>query len=108
MSIPESLRLKMELYQSHGRIYGEPDTLFAEGGWVQVMHGQGLRPRGYNPIVDVLDIEDIASYFDNLRDSIQKCVRSMPTHEEFINRHCKAAGPATSTPRYVGAAQRRN
>jgi len=92
----------------HGRILDEADSLFAEGGWVQVMHGQGLRPRGYNPIVDVLDVEDVSSYFEGLRKSIQKCVEGMPTHQEFINRNCKAPGATASRPHHASNAERRN
>lgn len=98
MSIPESLRHKMELFQSHGRLFSEADELFAQGSWIQVMQGQGLRPRGYNPIVDVVDPNDISDFIGGIRQAIQKCVELMPTHEQFIKMNCLAA-PAPDSSR---------
>ena len=90
MPIPESLQHKMDLFQSQGRLFSEADELFAQGSWIQVMQGQGLRQRGYNPIVDVVDADDISSFIDGIRDAIQQCVAMMPTHEAFIETNCRA------------------
>jgi tryptophan halogenase len=95
MRIPESLKYKMELYQSHGRVLGESDALFAEAGWVQVMHGQGLPPRSYHPIADVVEEKHLIHFFDGVRNAIQQCVKAMPTHEEFIGANCRALPPTT-------------
>ncbi len=94
MPIPESLRRKIDLFQSHGRLFSEPDELFAQGSWFQVMQGQGLRPRGYSPVADVVDDEDIHSFLEGVRLAILKCLEVMPSHEEFIERNCKATPPA--------------
>jgi tryptophan halogenase len=91
MAIPESLRRKIDLFRSHGRLYGEPDELFAQGSWFQVMQGQGLRPRGYSPVADVVDVEDVDVFFEGVRQAILRSLDVMPTHEEFIERNCKAA-----------------
>jgi tryptophan halogenase len=58
------------------------------------MYGQGLRPKGYQPILDVLELKDLAPYMEGLRKTINACVASMPTHDEFIERNCKATPPA--------------
>ena len=94
MSIPETLRHKMELFQSQGRLLNEAEGLFAQGSWFQVMHGQGLRPRGYNSIVDVVNIKDVSTYIEGMRRAIRNCVEAMPTHDEFLEKNCKAAPPA--------------
>jgi tryptophan halogenase len=44
MPIPESLQRRSALFQSQGRVICEAGDLFVEGGWIQVMYGQGLRP----------------------------------------------------------------
>ena len=90
MSIPESLQRKMDLFRSQGRLFSEADELFAQGSWIQVMQGQGLRPRGYNPIVDVVEADDISVFIEGIRQAIQKCVELMPTHERFIEANCRA------------------
>ena len=93
MEVPESLGRRMALYRSHGRIVREADELFAEVAWLQVMHGQGLRPQGYHPLVDLLDEREIAAHLDELRAVVAQCVAVMPTHAEYIERHCRAPAP---------------
>jgi tryptophan halogenase len=94
MEVPETLRQKMAVYQSHGRIFREGSELFAEVAWLQVMHGQGLRAQGYHPLVDLIDEPAITEYLASICGVIGKCVDVMPTHAEYIARHCKAPKPA--------------
>ncbi|MFP5392596.1 MAG: tryptophan halogenase family protein, partial [Gammaproteobacteria bacterium] len=93
MAIPETLQRKMDLYRSHGRILRENDELFAETSWLQVMHGQGLTPRGYNPLVDQQSEEAITDFVAQVRALIRSAAEAMPTHEQFIAARCKAARP---------------
>jgi tryptophan halogenase len=90
MSIPETLQNKMDLFQSQGRLLSEEYELFAQGSWFQVMTGQGLRPRGYNAIVDVINAGDISQFIEGIRGAVKNCLDVMPTHEEFIAKNCKA------------------
>jgi tryptophan halogenase len=90
MDVPESLKRKMELFLSNGRIFRDASELFAEPSWVQVMHGQRMAPRGYHALVDVYPDEKIADYMHNIRGVIANCTRAMPTHEQFIAKHCAA------------------
>lgn len=84
MSLPPSLAAKIALFRGHGRLLAEPDELFAYGSWFQVMHGQGLAPVGYDPVVDVVDVDDLDVYFQRVRSAVQQCLQVMPTHEAFI------------------------
>jgi tryptophan halogenase len=88
MSIPDSLQRKMELFGSNGRVFREGNELFAEPSWVQVMHGQRMAPRGYHALVDSFPDEKVHSHVETVRGVIANCVRRMPTHEEYIARHC--------------------
>lgn len=90
MEVPESLRMKMALYRSHGRIVRENNELFAEVAWLQVMHGQGLRAQGYHPLVDLIGEDEIREYLEGVRGVIAKCAQVMPGHAEFIARQCAA------------------
>jgi tryptophan halogenase len=93
MEIPATLQHKINLFSSNGRVYREGAELFGEVSWVQVMHGQGIRPRGYNPLVDLRPKEEIRQFLGNIEAVIKKCVDVMPTHEEYIAKHCAAAAP---------------
>lgn len=90
MDIPASLQHKMDLFQSNGRVYRESSELFGEMSWLQVMHGQGLRPKSHHPLVNLYSEPNIKSYLNDIHTVIQKCVAVMPTHEEYIDKHCAA------------------
>jgi tryptophan halogenase len=88
MDIPASLQHKINLFQSNGRVYRESSELFSEMSWIQVMHGQGLRPRSHHPLVNLYADNEIKSFLGDIHTVIQKCVAVMPTHEEYIAKHC--------------------
>ncbi|MDE2372386.1 MAG: tryptophan 7-halogenase [Burkholderiales bacterium] len=90
MTIPEALQHKLELYRSCGRIFRDNNELFAEVGWLQVMHGQGLRPAGHHPLADLIPEAETAEYLDGIRGVIAQCVDIMPTHADYIRQHCLA------------------
>ena len=90
MEVPESLQEKIDLFASHGRILRENEELFPEDSWLQVMHGQGIRPRAYNPVVDQRSKDDIAGFLQNTQMVIRKCVDAMPTHVDYIKANCMA------------------
>lgn len=92
MDIPDTLRAKMDLFLSNGRIHRVADELFAETSWLQVMYGQGMRPRGYNPLVDQRTKEEIGAFLQDTRRVIRACAEAMPTHADFIAANCKAPG----------------
>ena len=93
MPVPDTLTRKIEMFRANGRIFRENEELFAEESWLQVMLGQGIMPRGYDPLVDEKSPADIARFLDDIRTVIRRCVAVMPTHAEFIARNC-AARPA--------------
>ncbi|MBR7745795.1 tryptophan halogenase family protein [Undibacterium baiyunense] len=90
MPVPDSLQLKLDLFTSNGRILRENEELFPEDSWLQVMHGQGMRPRRYNPVVDQRTKEEIAGFLYNTQAVIRKCVDAMPTHLDYIRANCLA------------------
>lgn len=90
MEVPKEVQQRIDLYQSHGRIFRIGDELFAEASWLQVMHGQGLQASSYHPLVDQRSKEDIAYFLAQVEKTILKCVDVMPTHQEFIKATCDA------------------
>jgi tryptophan halogenase len=88
MDIPESLQRRMDLFRSNARIFREGNEMFAEPSWLQVMHGQRMQAKGYHPLVDLYPEDKVAEYIGNIRGVIGNCVARMPTHDEFITRHC--------------------
>jgi tryptophan halogenase len=90
MSIPDELRDKMNLFRETGRFYRSADEIFGLVSWVQVMIGQGIVPTGYHPLVDAVSDEDLLQLAESVRQVVAGCVAAMPTHEQFIDRYCRA------------------
>lgn len=90
MSIPEALTQKIEQFKKNGRIYRNSTEMFNDLSWLEVMHGQGIHPRAYHPLVDRMTKEEIAQRLDSVKRVIDKSVDYMPTHAQFIAEHCKA------------------
>ena len=90
MAVPDTLRDKMALYRSHGRIFRFNDELFAEVAWLQVMQGQNLQTDAYHPLVDLQTDADTQEYLESVRSVIAKCVAVMPGHGAYVKQHCAA------------------
>ncbi|MDR7099972.1 tryptophan halogenase [Lysobacter niabensis] len=94
MAIPDTLAAKIELFRSHGRLFREHEELFTESSWVQVLLGQGVRPRSYHPMVDTLPHDEVSRMVAGVRGVHEACVAAMPSHAEFIAKHCVAGAVA--------------
>jgi tryptophan 7-halogenase len=90
MAIPESLAEKLAIFRANGRIFRVSEELFTELGWLQVMVGQGIIPAGYHPLADQLSEKDLAAFLAATRQVVDGSVAAMPSHEDFIARHCAA------------------
>lgn len=90
--VTDSLARKLALFRSHGRVVRENEELFAEASWIQVMLGQGIVPRSYHPMVDLMGDQETRQMVAGVRKVLDTCVAAMPTHTEFIARHCAAGG----------------
>lgn len=90
MEVPTTLQRKLDLWMANGRIFREDEELFAEESWIQVLLGQGMIPRGYDPLVDIKSDAQIAQYLGNIAAVIGKCVAVMPEHAEYVAKTCLA------------------
>lgn len=90
MSVPSSLQDRMELFKGSGRLYRESEELFSEDSWLAVMFGQGIVPRSYHPLVDAYGANGLYKYLSGVAGVINRSVDSMPSHAEFIDKHCAA------------------
>jgi tryptophan 7-halogenase len=91
MSIPDSLRHRIELFRESAGIFCATDDLFQLTSWLQVLWGQGVHPKSTHPFVEAVAPHDRAGYLRDLRALIAQAARQLPGHAEFIARHCTAA-----------------
>ncbi len=90
MQIPDTLRAKIELFQDCGRMAMIEEEHFGEDSWLSLLLGQGIEPGGYDPLADVLSVDETSSALAYMRAKIQGAVDTLPTHCEFLAQHCPA------------------
>lgn len=88
MALPDGLAHKMSLFHRSGVIVREPEDLFAEEAWLQVLLGQGIQPRRWHPMADRPASGQLKSFFESHRSAVQHAVNGLTSHAEFIARHC--------------------
>jgi len=84
MAVPESLQARMDLFASHGRLFRHGAELFSEPSWLQVLIGQGLRPRGHHPLAETRPREQVREFIADVRHVVRRCVDVMPTHADYL------------------------
>ncbi len=91
MAVPDSLQARMALFASQGRIVRQGHELFSEPSWLQVLVGQGLRPRNHHPLAALSAASRAQAFVDNTGEVVRRCVAAMPAHADFIAAHCAAS-----------------
>ncbi|HEY5972371.1 MAG TPA: tryptophan halogenase family protein [Pseudoxanthomonas sp.] len=90
MDIPATLKHRIALFRETGRVFRMPDELFAENSWIQVMMGQGIMPRQYHPIADVMSEPDLTRFLGDIRSNVDNTVRQLPAHMDYLRSYCPA------------------
>ena len=90
MSIPERLDEKMRIYANSGRTFREGEELFNNTSWFAVLNGQCVKPRIYDPVAEMMSVEETKNRLDQIRATIKNSADYMTDHNEFIRKNCKA------------------
>lgn len=90
MDVPDNLKQKMQLYKETGRIFRQNEELFTDTSWLAVMEGQELEAQSYHPVVDAMGEDELQRRMESIRSVIANSANVMPTHQDFIDQHCKA------------------
>jgi tryptophan halogenase len=91
MQIPDTLAQRLQTFRSNGRIARELFVpLFGESSWVQILLGQRLIPEGWHAMAGFISEAELCAYIRDIESVTHRCVDVMPTHAEFIARHCAA------------------
>lgn len=89
MPIPASLQHRIDMFSQSGKVYKYGNELFGESSWIQVMMGQGIIPKEYHPIVDMMEDDELANFLNNIKSTAKRKVDTLPPHFDFINHYCK-------------------
>ncbi len=90
MEIPAELSHRIELFRDTGNIPLTEKELFRTDSWSQVMLGQHIVPESYHPIVDMMELSELEKFLEGLKAKVRSDVAQMPSHQEFLDKYCKA------------------
>ncbi|ABD80366.1 DUF6445 family protein [Saccharophagus degradans] len=88
MAIPDTLQHRLSLFDETGRLYKYDKDLFGEASWVQVMLGQGVSPKSYHPIVDLMGRDELNRFMSSNLTSVQQSVDAFPLYSDFLKKYC--------------------
>ncbi|WP_040309297.1 tryptophan halogenase family protein [Asticcacaulis biprosthecium] len=91
MSIPDSLKSRLDLFAATGQAAVLPTELFKEQSWFSVLVGQGVLPRDYHPVADAVSEDEVRLRGSRMQAAIQARIKPLVSHDAFIARHCAAA-----------------
>lgn len=91
MSIPDTLKYKMEHFRAYGRLVSTSLELFQNSNWLAILIGQFIWPERYDPLVDQRPHVDADRALASLRKAIREAAQAMPSHRQYIERYCRAA-----------------
>ena len=92
MSIPASLKHRIDLFRETGRVFRVPDELFAENSWIQVMLGQGIMPASHHQTADLMGDEELAHFLGSISGAIDRTVAQLPSHQKYVEQYCSGTG----------------
>jgi tryptophan halogenase len=90
MDVPDSLKYKMAHFRRYGRFVSDGYELFQDKNWLAIYIGQLVWPERHDPLADVRDPEELLQQLKAIRMLTAAAAESLPTHRQFIERHCRA------------------
>jgi tryptophan halogenase len=94
IQLPDSLAERLEIYRRTGRIFQKRHEMFVELSWFFVMHGMGLTPQSYDPLVDASDWQEVIKVMQAMRQKVAAEVSATPTHDSFFPERPEASAAA--------------
>ena len=89
MSVPDSLQDKIDHFKRYGRLIQREFDLFGQASWLAVHIGQLNWPDHVDPLLHHRQVNSV-EWLAKLREALHASARQLPTHQEFINKFCKA------------------
>ncbi|MBB6251981.1 tryptophan halogenase family protein [Nitrospirillum iridis] len=90
MALPDSLAERIETFRETGHVVLLNEETFVTPSWQALFVGLGLIPTRRDPLMAVQKREDIVETLRLRRNSLAQAASRLPTHADFIARHCRA------------------
>jgi len=89
MPIPETLQYKIDHFRRFGRLITWDMDLFGNASWLAVHIGQFNMPERADPLLNFRKVDGTA-WLGKLREAMAVAAQQLPTHQQYIDRFCKA------------------
>jgi len=93
MDIPETLAHKISLFKSRGHLVMHQDDSFEEASWLTMYNAFNIKPIRYDVRVDNIDLLVLKDNLAKMRQSLINGAEQAISHQDFIDKHCRAAEP---------------
>jgi tryptophan 7-halogenase len=93
MKLPDSLAHKLELYRARGLIVQYESEAFFEPSWVCMYANFGIEAQSWDPLTNLLPIEELKAVTRRLRTDIAAIAREGSPHREFLRLAGALANP---------------
>jgi tryptophan 7-halogenase len=90
MPVPDPLQEKILHFRRYGRLVQREYDLFGAASWLAVHVGQLNSPERLDPLIHYRDV-DAVQWLGKLREAVVAAAAQLPTHEQYIERYCKAS-----------------
>ena len=90
LPLPDTLRARIELFRSSGRVIERDSPVFNRDSWLSVLLGQGIEPEGHDPLAHAMPAAERANVLRAMHKVIAQTAGAMPTHAETLARHFSA------------------
>jgi tryptophan halogenase len=95
MAIPDNLSDRIDLYRATGRIRVRAGELFTDLSWFYIFEGLGIRPASYDPLLDVVGVDQLREILTSLATSTAAAARTAALHDSYFpGRTLPERGPA--------------
>jgi tryptophan halogenase len=84
MPLPGSLQERVELYRATGRIRPRTGDLFSDLSWFYLFKGMGVRPRGYDPLIDGVPGDAFAATLTRMAQERATACRGAIAHDRAL------------------------
>ncbi len=90
VAIPQRLAEKIAAFEETATIFNEQNDIFRDSSWLQVMLGQGIKPKDFHPSALVPDSNTLMATLEKIHSAKSEPVAQMLSHDEFLQRYTGA------------------
>jgi tryptophan halogenase len=87
LDIPDTLAHRIELFRETGRVFQAQGDVFGENSWTQVMLGQGIMPKRYHHIVDMMSEPELRDFMSRQHNKVNQILDVLPNHQDFLDAY---------------------